>query len=68
MNQTLKVSFAVSQPVRQDGFGCRDKGPREKPLGSQMAKANALHPPPRFLSGCPVFVGAVTVLNLAFST
>ena len=30
--QTLKVSFAISRHVKQDGFACRDEGQRAKPL------------------------------------
>lgn len=40
--KTLKVSLAISQPVRWDGFACRDEGQRAKPLGSRMAKVNGL--------------------------
>jgi len=40
--QTLKVSFAIGQPVKRDGFACRDEGQRGKPLGSRMMKVNAL--------------------------
>lgn len=40
--KTLKVSLAFSQLDRQDGFACRDKGQQAKPLGSRMAKVNAL--------------------------
>ncbi len=36
--QTLKVSLAIGQPVKRDGFACRDEGQREKPLGSRMAE------------------------------
>jgi len=42
MNQTLKVSLAIGQPVSRDGFACRDEGQREKPLGSRMMMVNAL--------------------------
>jgi hypothetical protein len=42
MNQTLKVSLAIGQPVRRDGFACRDEGQRAKPLGSRMVVVNAL--------------------------
>jgi hypothetical protein len=44
MNQTLKVSLAISQLVRQDGFACQDEGQWGKPLGSWMAKANVPTP------------------------
>jgi hypothetical protein len=40
--KTLKVSLAIGQLVRRDGFACRDEGQRAKPLGSRMAKVNAL--------------------------
>ena len=36
MNQTLKVSFAISRRIRRDGFTCRDEGRLGKPLGSRM--------------------------------
>ena len=39
--KTLKVSLAIGQLVRRDGFACRDEGQREKPLGSRMMKVNA---------------------------
>ena len=35
--KTLKVSLAISQLVRRDGFACWDEGQRAKPLGSRMA-------------------------------
>jgi len=34
--KTLKVSVAIGQLVRRDGFACRDEGQRGKPLGSRM--------------------------------
>lgn len=40
--KTLKVSLAIGQLVRRDGFACRDEGQRAKPLGSRMAEVNAL--------------------------
>ena len=40
--KTLKVSLAIGQPVRRDSFACRDEGQLAKPLGSRMAKVNAL--------------------------
>ena len=39
--KTLKVSLAIGQLVRRDGFACRDEGQRAKPLGSRMAVVNA---------------------------
>ena len=36
------VSLAIGQPVRRDGFACRDEGQRAKPLGSRMMEVNAL--------------------------
>ena len=42
MNQTLKVSLAIGQLVRRESLACRDEGQRAKPLGSRMAKVNAL--------------------------
>jgi hypothetical protein len=43
--KTLKVSLTIGQLVRRDGFACRDKGQRAKPLGSRMTKVNALREP-----------------------
>jgi len=40
--KTLKVSLAIGQLVRRDGFAYRDEGQREKPLGSRMTVVNAL--------------------------
>jgi len=40
--KTLKVSLAIGQPVKRDGFACRDEGQRAKPLGSRMMKVNVL--------------------------
>ena len=40
--KTLKVSLAIGQLVRRDGFACQDEGQRAKPLGSRMAKVNVL--------------------------
>ncbi|MFZ5878643.1 MAG: hypothetical protein ACOY0R_04685 [Chloroflexota bacterium] len=40
--KTLKVSLAIGQLVRREGFACRDEGQRAKPLGSRMMKVNAL--------------------------
>jgi hypothetical protein len=40
--KTLKVSLAIGQPVRRDGFACRDEGQRAKPLGSRMAMVNVV--------------------------
>jgi len=40
--KTLKVSLAIGQLVRRDGFAYRDEGQREKPLGSRLTVVNAL--------------------------
>ena len=40
--KTLKVSLAIGQLVRWDGFAYRDEGQRAKPLGSRMMVVNAL--------------------------
>jgi len=40
--KTLKVSLAIGQLVRRDGFAYRDEGQREKPLGSRMTVVHAL--------------------------
>ena len=40
--KTLKVSLAIGQLIRHDGFACPNEGQRAKPLGSRMAKVNAL--------------------------
>ena len=39
--KTLKVSFAIGQPVKRDGFACRDEGQLDNPLGSRMMMINA---------------------------
>lgn len=40
--KTLKVSWAIGQLIRRDGFAFQEEGQREKPLGSRLAKVNAL--------------------------
>lgn len=40
--KTLKVSLVVGQLVRWDDCACREEGQRVKPLGSRMAKVDAL--------------------------
>ena len=37
--QTLKVSFAIGQSVKRDGFASQNKSQRAKPLGSRMMVA-----------------------------
>jgi hypothetical protein len=57
MSQTLKVSLAIGQAVRQDSFACRDEGQREKPLGSQMMVVNVLRE--RWLSRTSAFLACI---------
>ena len=40
--KTLRDSFAIRCYVKQDSLACFDEGQPDNPLGSRMAKVNAL--------------------------